>query len=595
MVSIDKKALLLALAIIDLSLSYVLFTNQQYFSIFSMIGIFVLAFLALAAFLIPKYSHDEGKIKNYLVLIILISVIISLYEIMVDVGLPQFLLPAIKPLVLVSFGAIISIAGIYYTAKYANTNKHRYLTSIAGICVTATLAYLAMYAFSNINWNGVDELAYNYYAATLVLHGHNPYTASMEPILASRHVYPTVQLDGTYEYSYLYPAFSFLSIAFIPLLGITNFLSFIALIIFLSVASSYLIYTKTGSRREVLVPIAVWLLVSYALIGVASPYIAVSFLLLLAYLYRERTVLSSALIGLSASTTQLSWFAIPFFYILMLKESRGKETAKGIMVAAFIFLLVNLPFIVASPRVTLTGIFSIFGLNKLPFYGVNITQFLIAFYPVEMWYAAVVSAVTLLALLLLYYKYTDRLGPLIGIAPMMIFFLAWRNISIYGLSFVPLIIAVYYTQKTEAKGRAPGRIIPAALASLAIFALLLAVYSHGVYENQNYIKMTNITPIVYYSGYSGFYSLGGLIVNVTSNMDAPTNVSFYIVAKAPDQEGYILGSELQQLQPHSSQTYTLNYSLPAVNQNTRLFIVAFSPDYITAKNFNFSRLQEQNG
>jgi len=39
-----------------------------------------------------------------------------------------------------------------------------------------------MHGFVNVPWNGVDELAANYYSAYLTLHGINPYISSMQPI-----------------------------------------------------------------------------------------------------------------------------------------------------------------------------------------------------------------------------------------------------------------------------------------------------------------------------------------------------------------------------------------------------------------------------
>jgi hypothetical protein len=41
----------------------------------------------------------------------------------------------------------------------------------------------------------------------------------------------------------------------------------------------------------------------------------------------------------------------------------------------------------------------------------------------------------------------------------------------------------------------------------------------------------------------------------------------------------------QILQAHASQNYTLPYRLPIVGNDTKIYIFAFSPDYITSKEY----------
>src|SRR4029077_15454066 len=110
---------------------------------------------------------------------------------------------------------------------------------------------------------------------------------------------------------------------------------------------------------------------------------------------RDKIVPSAIFIGLAASTIQLSWFALPFLYILILREHGGKVLLKSIAISGVTFLLVNLYFIILSPFSTIGNIFALFGLTKLPFYGANIMQFFVAFYPVPYWYSVFVSVTVL--------------------------------------------------------------------------------------------------------------------------------------------------------------------------------------------------------
>ena len=137
-------------------------------------------------------------------------------------------------------------------------------------------------------------------------------------------IYPTVQLNGSFELAYSYPPLSFLPYSFMPLLGLGNFYVFIVIVVIVSVLVAYIVYRMSGYNTLVLVPLAVWLFTTYTLVGTANQYIAVSLLFLVAYLERKRPLLAGALLGLSASIIQLVWFAIPFFLVLVLRSRAAK-------------------------------------------------------------------------------------------------------------------------------------------------------------------------------------------------------------------------------------------------------------------------------
>ena len=66
------------------------------------------------------------------------------------------------------------------------------------------------------------------------------------------------------------------------------------------------------------------------------------------------------------------------------------------------------------------------------------------------WFSSVIAIAALAALLILFYLYTEKLKPLIGIAPAFIFFLTPRNNLIYAMAFVPLIMLICF--QAEDKG-----------------------------------------------------------------------------------------------------------------------------------------------
>ena len=202
------KDIAVASGIANLCLAYVLFTYQQLFSPYAMLAILILPVLSLLLFL---FSDTLSKKPLYLVLAISLVVIISLFSLAYIHAAPNAYLNVARVFLLVTLASSISLLFIYFAGKvHAGRFGFGILYTLLLIILGSALAYISMYGFSNIQWNGVDELAANYYSAYLTLHGVNPYTSSMQPIYNARHVFPTVLLNGSYEDFYAYPALSFL-------------------------------------------------------------------------------------------------------------------------------------------------------------------------------------------------------------------------------------------------------------------------------------------------------------------------------------------------------------------------------------------------
>jgi hypothetical protein len=588
------RAVLLSIAIISLCFSYFLFTNQQYFSVISMVAIFVLALLAAFLFLKADEISSYPNKKNYLIVSAAILIFITIYEVLYSHPTGDEETFALQVIAIVTIATLISLCGIYLTAELFKSSKKKgnMLILIIAVCLVLTsfIAFLSMYGFNPTSWNGVDEIAYNYYAAKLFDQGINPYVSSMQPILNERHIYPTLQLDGNFEYAYEYPALSFLVFFFIPLLNITSFYIFILIVTIFSVFIAYLLYHKSGFNTSLLLPIGVWLFFSFILVGTTTHYLAVAVFVLLAYLERKNALLSGILLGLAASTTQLAWFFLPFFYVLELREFGKESLYKQVLASALVFVAVNAYFVARSPQQTVDNIFGLLGLNKLPPYGTNFMQFSYAFYPLSYWYSTFISIAVFVTLLVLFYFYTKTLLPFIMIVPAMIFFFSWRNISIYDLPAIPLIFAVYYCSSGSKDLIHKKSYIVYAFAALALVGVIVAIYSHAIYMENQGIHINRITPIIYISSAASgnLYSLGGFVANVSSNEPFPENVSFYIVSRSPNNEAYEPGALLPQLAPGSSRNYTVSFQLGRIDNSTRIFVMVFSKDYITSTTLNIT-------
>ncbi|MDE1850628.1 MAG: hypothetical protein KGH54_02425 [Candidatus Micrarchaeota archaeon] len=586
----------LLLGILSLCLSYVLFTGQQYFSLGAMLGLFALTIISAALFILPHIYPRRIENPRLFWGFLLAVLALAAYECIFNLVSPDFGLSISGTAVLVAAATGISVAGIYYAAKLTSKleGNVRIISVLGALAVVALAAYSVMYVINQVNWGGVDELVFNYYGAYLFVHGQDPYTASMQYALAQYNVQPTVQLNGQYDFAYPYPALSFVAFALLPLLGITNLLAFTYIVIFISIAAGFLLYRRSESNRYLLIPIAGWLVATFALVGTVAQYLAVSVFLLLAYLYRGRPIVSGILLGLGASTQQVAWFGIPFFYVLTLRERGTRALLCAAAASLAVFLAANIYFVAIGPA-AIGNIFGIFGLDKLPFYGTNIMQLIVAFYPLPYWYSVFASGLFMAVMLALYFVYTKSLKPIIAIVPMMIFFLSWRNITIYGLPFIPILLATYFWRDHRAyedlrKNRRP---ILYAVFGMLIVDLAVALAAHAAYAaSPQHLGITQAIPIIsLQNGYYGpSFGLIGIRVALDNTFDTAQNVSFYIVSRGPNGERYVLSQSLNSSMAHSSSNYTLSYPLQLINNNTQIEVFAFSQDYISSRGINFSRL-----
>lgn len=579
----DRKSLFLSLGIAYLFLVYILFTPQQYFSPAAMLSLGIVTVCGLLLILLPYFNRFvEGRGLLFLKLISILSMLLLLYEAYYDAAYGMLQPAEGYTLIAALLSTLVIVAALHFVIRREPSGKIRwpYTIAILALVVVVVFAIQAYTAYA-IHWIGTDELAYNYFAASLLLHGVNPYTASMAPILVLNSIYPTLTMNGGCSCSYDYPALSFLVLLPESLLSYQDFIYFAVLVkVALAVFISFLLYRKSGSPYSIL-PIAAWL-VALGYLG-ASHIIVISALLMLAYIYRQRILLSSALLGLAASLHQLSWIALPFFFVLTLREYGRLNALKSIGIVVALFLLINGYFIIASPQMPgeVLGLFS----TKLQFSGLSAMQLLMMFYQVPYWYSLFATVAVLAVSLALFYLYTDTLRPLIAFVPALVSFLSWRNLPGYTITFIPLLIAIYYLGRNDnVKDKIHDRralyYVPIILLVLLTVSLL---YTHGAYLGSAAFKVTQVRVLAGINQ-NGTYALAGLYVNVTNLASEDQNLSFYIVSRSPANFGTY--GHVTLLPAGGYNDYLLNYSLDSISDSTEIYVFTMSDGYMTRTGVN---------
>ncbi len=261
-----------------------------------------------------------------------------------------------------------------------------------GIFALAALPVLAITGFTSVqagftavvNGNPYtnDGAAMDSYAAGQVLQGHNPYqktdivsaladinapAITVTPLMLGQFrgagAYPsdeaiqTVFLNvlrhqpGTippeFESKYNYPAGSFLIILPFLWAGVHDMRFLYALAIL--GMGWYLAFRLPRSLR----PLAPLLILAdaplIALTAGGQPDPVYGLFLLIGYAEWKGRRVSPIFMGLSIATKQLSWFFLPFYLLLVIREFGWREGVRRSGIMAGIFLLLNGPFIIQSP------------------------------------------------------------------------------------------------------------------------------------------------------------------------------------------------------------------------------------------------------
>ncbi len=147
-----------------------------------------------------------------------------------------------------------------------------------------------------------------------------------------------------------------------------------------------------------------------------------------AWLARDRRWLSAPLLGLAAATKQTAWLAAPFYLLWIWRAYGPREALRRGAITAGVFTLVNLPWILLSPREWLASALLPVSLPLLPdgagVIGLS-AQGGLPFAP--SWVYPLLEITALIALLTLAWRLWKRAPFLAMVLPLAPVLLAWRS------------------------------------------------------------------------------------------------------------------------------------------------------------------------
>jgi len=256
---------------------------------------------------------------------------------------------------------------------------------VGWLTVLLSLAVLGIWCWLKIRASpayGTDELAFGQYAASLLVHGHDPYAHTMAPSLSQFHVIVgTHRLDGSLETALSYPSMSFLVYVPFMVLGWTTQIAQVVNIAawMLAIVLSYWLVARALKPLVVVLGLLTFF-VAFAAGGVTDtlylPLLVVAAFRWDAYpsLRGWRAWVQPVALGLALAVKQTPWPILVFLVLGLYMDARLRgEQRAGLKIAASYtaralaaFAVANLPFIAVDPRAWLDGVLAPITGNLIP-------------------------------------------------------------------------------------------------------------------------------------------------------------------------------------------------------------------------------------
>jgi uncharacterized membrane protein len=343
------------------------------------------------------------------------------------------------------------------------------------------LALLVLAAWTAVSLHGqgaygTDEAAFEQGAASLLVHGHDPYGANLLSALAGYSTlgkYVTHTMSGGLVTTFGYPAVSLFVVApFVVLTGGGQAVP-IADLFVLMIATVIVYRALPSGWRSLAVVLCVGFptLSGFSVAGV-NAIIAMAFMLVAAYRWTatgqggrlaRNGRLQAVALGLALGTNQLAWFIAPFLLVGIYlvrsgdlgRRSALRVTARYLALALATFLVVNLPFIVWGPMAWIHGVAAPLTQDAIP-YGqglIDLTLFLrIGGGALNAYnYAA---ATLYGALLVLYVAHFRKLGRAGFVLPLLALFASGRSLAEYWMTMIAVLAIGALTADDHAIKRA---------------------------------------------------------------------------------------------------------------------------------------------
>jgi len=348
-----------------------------------------------------------------------------------------------------------------------------------GVIVAVTLAVLTVMPRAWVAL-ATDALLFSKYATVLTLDGANVYTTSMEGAteLPGESIrWMTTQIDGSYVWSFSYPAGAF--VAYLPAAALGIKIRTVSVLA--AGLAGLLLVHDSPPLLATAVPLAMLLprnLIVTAAGGLTDMIWVLPVLVAMRYWARERWTIAAVAMGVACSIKQQPWIITPFLAVWLWRASPERRTFAGragrcLAAGVGTFTLINLPWIIADPGAWVAGFLTPVGSTApLVKQGVGLAVLTSSgVYGLPGWWHTTAVGVVLGVSLLTYAVYWERVRWVAWVVPMLVLFVHSRSLMSYFTHFVPVGYYAVLTAQGELETAAPTLTLDRARAALAKVSL----------------------------------------------------------------------------------------------------------------------------
>ena len=480
------------------------------------------------------------------------------------------------------------------------------------ILVVVMMGAWTFVQFHNAPAYNTDELSFDQYAAQLVAHGlHNPYVHSMAPAGPLFRLSPdgyTYTLTGMPVLQVSYPSLSFLIYVPFILLGWTNEVGASVNVMGWVITVLLMFWLLPRNLRPaVLILSSVNVYLAFAAGGVTD-MLYIPLLVLAAYRWdrfgRSRvSYLGPVAMGLAMAVKQTPWPLIAFVLCALAYDEydRSGDATRALRragrylgIAVAVFLIPNLPYIIASPSAWANGVFVPFVKNLVPAGQgiVSLTLFTHLGGGSLMGYTLLTVAIALLLLVAFVGTY-PLLRPATFMLPPIAYFFASRSQTNYLISFIPVALVGAVTAgrpavprralgyATHFAGILRNRYWGFAVSGLAALAAIAAIYT---FSSGSPLKLTVVGKQT--TGYLG--GIRTLFVRVHNSSGRPQKPGYSVQTSGGDTAFWFVHRGPKTIAPGQTATVELvtpNYPAePGLSAGFSVVAFTDSPASVSVSN-----------
>ncbi len=300
-----------------------------------------------------------------------------------------------------------------------------------------------------------DVMALSDFSAHMLLKGHNPYSVRDRNVIRQANIATgglagmTTDTKGqVINHLMSYPAGNLLPYVGAVAIGVHD-MRWIAALSVIGVVIVLWFAAPTALRPFVALPILVSpeSVYIHPLAGVADAQWLLPLMCCAVALHAGRDNLAAAAFGWAAATKQQPWLMAPFLLIWIWQEARDRDDGRRLVcvarfasIAAGVFLLINLPFMIWQFPDWLSSMSYVFT-AELPIAGSGLSALTVG--GLANLSRAVYTALTLtsfVVLLVVYFRYYDTLKYALWIFPGIVFWFALRSYTSYLIYWPPLLL-----------------------------------------------------------------------------------------------------------------------------------------------------------